>query len=326
MGYSQELFAKVRSEFAEKRQNALKLASDRRKQLYDQCPDIIQIDAELAKTGVLIMDEIGKGKEGLNDRLEAIRLDNIELQNQRNRCMTTSGFPADYDAPVFDCAICKDHGYVGTKMCDCMKQELSRQGMIRAGLGGLFTTQCFNTFDLKYYEYDPKVLRLLQSYKAYAMKYAEQFSSATQENLLLCGGTGLGKTHLSTAIAGRIIERGYDVVYESAPNLLAAFEAERFGRSYNGVDPNTGRFFNCDLLVIDDLGAELTNNFTVGIVYNLINTRLISRKPMLISTNLSGEELRARYNDRIASRLFGEFVCMRFEGKDIRMLKLGMNH
>lgn len=324
MGYSQELFAKVRSEFAEKQQNALKLANERRKELHDRCPEIVGIDAQLAKTGILIMEEIAKGRQGLEERLDMIRLDNEDLQAQRNECMKHYGYPENYDAPRYECAECKDTGYIGTKMCVCMKQELSRQGMVQAGVGALFKTQRFDTFDLGYYEYDQKVFRLLQSFKAYAMKYAEHFSEQTQENLLLCGGTGLGKTHLSTAIAGRVIERGYDVVYESAPNLLAAFEAERFGRPYNGVNAETGRFFTCELLIIDDLGAELTNSFTVGCVYNLINTRLINRKPMIISTNLSGEELRTRYNDRIASRIFGEFVCMRFEGKDVRMLKLGM--
>lgn len=324
MGYSQELFAKIRSEFAEKRQKTLQIASDRRKELHDRCPEIVQIDAELAKTGTLIMDEIAKGREGLEERLEVIRLDNIELQTQREECIKFYGYPAGYDTPSFDCADCQDTGYVGTKMCSCMKQALNREGMIRAGLGELFRTQRFDTFRLDYYEYDQRVARLMQRFKQYAEQYAEQFSSATKENLLLCGGTGLGKTHLSTAIAGQVIERGFDVIYESAPNLLSAFEAERFGRTYNGVNPETGRFFTCDLLIIDDLGAEMSNAFTVGSLYNLINTRLVGGKPMLISTNLTGEELRGRYNDRITSRLFGEFTIMRFEGKDIRMLKLGM--
>lgn len=323
MGYSQELFAKVRGEFAEKRQNALKTASDRRKELHLKCPEIVRIDQELAKTGTLIMEEIAKGREGLEERLETIRLDNLELQEQREACLRFYGYPEAYDTPEYDCALCKDNGYIGTKMCTCMKQELNRQGLIRAGLDELFRTQRFETFDLEYYRYDPRIFNLVSSYKSYAMSYAQNFSTATRENIFMCGGTGLGKTHLSTAIAGSVIERGYDVVYESAPNLLSAFEAERFGRQYNGGTQDTNRFFACDLLIIDDLGAEMTNSFTVGCLYNLINTRIVSKKPMIISTNLSSEELRTRYTDRIASRLFGEFVLMRFEGRDIRMQKLG---
>lgn len=324
MGYSRELFAKVRAEYAEKRQNALKIAADHRKILHDHCPDLVRIDAELAKTGMLIMDEIAKGREGLEERLEAIRLDNKELQEQREECLIFYGYPAGYDTPHFDCAECEDRGFIGTQMCTCMKRELNRQGMIRAGLGELFKSQNFDTFKLEYYEYDRRILERMTLVKRAAIDYAQHFSSDTQKNLLLYGGTGLGKTHLSTAIAGSVIERGYDVVYESAPNLLAAFEAERFGRTYNGVNPDTSRFFSCDLLIVDDLGAEQTNTFTVGCFYNLINTRLVSKKPMVISSNLSSSELRTRYNDRIASRLLGEFALLPFEGKDIRMQKLGI--
>lgn len=324
MGYNHEIFAKVRSEFAQKRQNALKISSDRRKELHDRCPEIVRIDSELAKTGMLIMEEIAKGSAQLSERLHDIQLDNEELQRQRLSYLKVYGYPENYDLPAYECALCEDTGYIDREMCGCMKQALNRQAMIRAGLAGLFQNQRFDSFQLKYYEFDQGLYRRMQGYKNYAMKYAEQFSADTYESLLLCGNTGLGKTHLSTAIAGRVIERGFDVVYESAPNLLAAFEAERFGRSYNGVSPDTGRFFTCDLLVIDDLGAEMTNSFTVGCLYNLINTRLVGRKPMIVSTNLSGDELRSRYNDRIASRLFGEFSIMRFDGKDIRMLKLGL--
>lgn len=324
MGYNRELFAKVRAEYAEKRQKALNIAADHRRILHDRCPELVRIDAELAKTGMRIMDEIGKGRTGLEERLAVIRRDNRELQEQREECMNFYGYPSGYDTPQFECAECEDTGYVQTRMCVCMKRELSRQGMIRAGLSELFKTQNFNTFELKYYESDQRILGRMRMNKEAALDYAEHFSSDTRSNLLLCGGTGLGKTHLSTAIAGSVIERGFDVVYESAPNLLAAMKAESFGNTYNGEKPDTGRYFTCDLLIIDDLGAEQTNSFTLGCFYNLINTRLVSKKPMVISTNLTSAELRTRYNDRIASRLLGEFDLLLFDGKDVRMQKLGM--
>lgn len=324
MGYSQELFAKVRTEYAEKRQKALTLSSVRQKELHEKCPEIAQIDAQLAKTGMMVMEEIAKGRAMLEERLEVIRLDNEDLQEQRTACLRYYGYPEGYDSPQFECPQCEDIGYIGTKMCTCMKQALNRRGMIRAGLGELFKTQNFDSFRLDYYEYDRRIFERMTMVKRAAVEFAKHFSSDTRRNLLLYGGTGLGKTHLSTAIAGTVIERGYDVVYESAPNLLAAFEAERFGRTYNGVNPDTTRFFACDLLIIDDLGAEQTNSFTVGCLYNLVNTRMVAQKPMVISSNLSSGELRTRYNDRIASRLLGEFELLPFEGKDVRMLKLGM--
>ena len=164
----------------------------------------------------------------------------------------------------------------------------------------------------------------MKNHLDHCRQYAQGFSASTKENLLFCGGTGLGKTHLSTSIAGVVVENGFDVLYESAPNLFSVFEAERFGRSNTSTVVNTARYFQCDLLIIDDLGAEMSNNFTVGVLYNLLNTRIVTGLPTIISTNLTPDEIRTRYTDRVASRLFGEFHLMWFEGRDIRLQKIGM--
>ena len=325
MGYNKELFADVRRQMETRRQTAIETADARRWELYAALPEVEEIDRELSRTGLIIMDEIAKGKEGLTERLENIRLDNLDLQAQREKVMRRAGYPVDYDAPKFACPDCKDTGYVGQKMCGCLKAALSEEGMRRAGLAHLFETQRFDTFVLDYYRQDPRVYRLMQKYWEMCRDFAKRFDGNTRENLLLCGATGLGKTHLSTAIAGEVVQKGYDVLYESAPNLLSAYEAERFGRSLTASVADTSRYLTCDLLIIDDLGAELSNNFTVGVLYNLINTRIVSRKPTIISNNLTSDEIRARYTDRIASRLFGEYTIMRFEGRDIRMQKIGMN-
>ena len=131
----------------------------------------------------------------------------------------------------------------------------------------------------------------------------------------------MGKTHLSTALAGEIIGRGYDVVFETAQNLFSDFEFERFNRPYNSVadeENRTEKFFDCDLLIIDDLGTEMSNQFTVSCLYNVINTRLNKGKTMIINTNLTRDELNKRYQDRITSRLFGEFNPIIFYGQDVR--------
>jgi DNA replication protein DnaC len=140
---------------------------------------------------------------------------------------------------------------------------------------------------------------------------------------LLLGNTGLGKTHLSTAIARKVIERGYDVYYNSAVGMLSDFEYRRFG---NGIaaemTDDTARYVDCDLLIIDDLGTEVVNQFTLSCIYYVINTRLNLQKPMIINTNLSPAELRKVYTDRISSRLMGEFAVIPFYGTDIRKQKL----
>lgn len=325
MGYNKELFAEVRRQMDVRRQAAIESADARRWELYAALPEVEQIDFELSRTGLMIMDEIAKGKEGLSERLENIRLDNLDLQAQRDACLRRAGYPTDYDVPKFNCPVCKDTGYVGQRMCGCLKAALSEAGMKRAGLSHLFETQRFDTFSLEYYRHDPRVYRVMQNYLDICRRFADRFDQDTRESLLFCGGTGLGKTHLSTAIAGEVVLKGFDVLYESAPNLLSAFEAERFGRSLTASVADTSRYLTCDLLVIDDLGAELSNSFTVSVLYNLINTRIVACRPTIISTNLTPDEIRSRYTDRIASRLFGEYTVMRFEGRDVRLQKIGLN-
>ena len=135
---------------------------------------------------------------------------------------------------------------------------------------------------------------------------------------MLVGGTGLGKTHLSTSVAKTVIERGYDVLYVCAIDMFADFEQKQFG---NGED-NTRRYFDCDLLIIDDLGTELTNQFTVSCLYNVINSRINSAKSTFINTNLSKKEIETKYAERITSRLFGEYYPLVFTGVDVRKQKM----
>ena len=324
MGYNKELFVDIRRKMEEGRLRALEEAEYRRRELHTHLPEVAGIDRELARTGLMIMEEISKGKDGLTERLENIRLDNLDLQAQREACLMRAGYPADYDQPPYNCKICKDTGYNGQQMCSCLKTLLSKEGMKRAGVDRLFETQRFETFRLQYYQQDARVLQLMKTQLDFCHRYADRFDRDTKENLLFCGGTGLGKTHLSTSIAGVVVEKGFDVLYESAPNLFSVFEAERFGRGNTSNIPNTSRYFGCDLLIIDDLGAEMSNTFTVGVLYNLLNTRIVAGLPTIISTNLSPDEIRTRYTDRVASRLFGEFRLLRFEGRDIRMQKIGM--
>ena len=150
------------------------------------------------------------------------------------------------------------------------------------------------------------------------ISYAKEFSLSSP-NLLLYGGTGLGKTHISLAIAKAVIEKGFNVIYISAPDLFTSLEKERFGaeKSSNEII----KYIECDLLVIDDLGAEFTTSFTTSALYNIINSRLLSSLPTIITANLTPTELTQRYSDRIASRILGCFEHLRFIGNDIRIIK-----
>lgn len=321
MGYKQENYNRIRQAFDGKRAEAERQAGERLAEVHQRIPAIAHIDGELASTGVQIMNEIAKGRIGLEQRIERLRLDNQALQAERGRLLTAYGYPADYTQPRYDCKKCGDTGYVGREMCSCLRFQLTMAGLESSGLSKLLETQNFDTFSLKYYQSDPNHYRRMSDVLEICSEYAESFDSRTRENLLLCGRTGLGKTHLSTAMAGVIISRGYEVVYESAQNLFDDYSGERFGRTVNGREASTERYTECDLLIMDDLGAEVSNAFTVSCLYNLINSRLIAGKPMIFNTNLGSEELQKRYGDRIFSRLIGEFTVLTFVGTDIRMQK-----
>ena len=199
--------------------------------------------------------------------------------------------------------------------------------MHSSGLGALMQKQTFQNFSCEYYRSSLDAYRVMEDNYHYLCRYAEGFvleaGKKIPESLLFLGGTGLGKTHLSTSIARRVIERGYDVFYNSAVGMISDFEFRRFGSSLvQSEGDRTERYTECDLLIIDDLGTEVINQFTLSCLYHVINTRLNLQKPTVISTNLSSAELRKSYNDRITSRLMGEFVLVPFYGTDIRKQKI----
>ena len=241
------------------------------------------------------------------------------LLEARAQLLCANGYPADYSDVHYECNECSDTGFVNGKMCKCMRTALNYAGYESSGVLKLIEKQNFETFDLTYYEGGER--QHMESILNRAKSYAAKFDGNSMSNLLFMGQTGIGKTHLSSAIAKVIIDNGYDVVYESAQKIFADFEAERFGRVPAGED-RTRRYMECDLLIIDDLGTELTNQFTISSLYNVINSRLNRRKSMIINTNLMQAELCDRYSDRISSRLFGLFSPYLFTGDDIRSRKL----
>ena len=324
MGYNVNNYKRIKQEFSEKHFRAIDLAEIREAELHAKFPDLVSIDRALSETGFKIIDAAScYSGERLEEEINRLKDENLALQNDRAEFLKANGYPADYTSPRFDCHICKDTGYDGIKMCQCMREALAMAGYESSGIGRLIEMQSFDSFEPSYQAEDSRAHETLKSILAICREYSEQFPDFKYKCLLFIGATGLGKTHLSTAIAKRVIERGHDVVYDTAQNIFSDFEYERFGRSYNNVEePRTSKYFDCDLLIIDDLGTELTNQFTISCLYNIINTRINNGKGIIINTNLSKDELRKRYADRITSRLFGEFLPLLFLGRDVREKKL----
>lgn len=323
MAYNSKNYHRLMAEFAAKKRNAEMEAESRTAQLHEKIPDLRMIDSALSRTGYRVMREAGLGGDDLAQRIENIKKENKQLQSDRIQCLVYNGYPEDYTDVHYECSTCRDSGFVGTKMCSCFREALIYAGYESSGIGKLISEQSFDTFSLDYYKDDAKNYSNAQSVLSKCIDYSRGDSVREGENLLMIGNTGLGKTHLSTSVAKGLIEAGLDVVYETAQNIFADFENERFrGYGYSEEDRETDKYFDCDLLIIDDLGTESTNQFTVATLYNIINTRLNHKKSIMINTNLVRDELRRRYADRITSRLFGEFTVLIMMGQDVRSQKL----
>lgn len=307
----------VQDVLRKKREAAEALSEANRTLIHKEIPEIKEIDATLSSTGAKILSAMLEGG-GVEEKVAAIREENRVLQEKRRVLLEKNGYPADFTAVKYDCQMCGDSGYVGIDMCVCMKTCISQMRLKDSELGRLCDTQSFDTFDLSYYA--PGEERALMEKTLNAMKkFSEGFSSNTTESLLFVGDTGLGKTHLSTAVGITVISRGYDVEYKTIQALIDDFEEVQFKGEKSDRIRN---YYDCDLLIIDDLGCELSTQFTVSCIYNIINARMNKRKPTLISTNLTQKELRDRYGDRITSRLFGEYIPIVFKGTDVRRQKL----
>ena len=312
----------VRAILAKRRNNAISESERRAAETAERIPSLREIRMTLSETGARIMGE-AMNHTLTEERLCEIRAENERLRQLQAALLTANGYPADYLDIHYTCEKCADTGYVGIDMCECMRRELVTAGMESAGLVFLAKNQSFETFSLYFYKNNDKIW--MEQNVARLRKFAYTFDGKSGESFLLTGATGLGKTHLSTSVAKVVIERGYDVIYDTTQDILAVFEEERFSAG-NGVQHEKGRtverILTCDLLIIDDLGTEITNQFTLSCLYNILNTRINHAKSTILNTNLTQNELRTRYTDRIASRLFGECKPLLFQGKDIRLQKL----
>ena len=278
-----------------------------------------ETDELIAQTGLKIMaSAVGRGN---GEDIDAIHAEYDALTRKKRQCLVSAGYPADYCDIKYHCEKCSDTGYCGINICECLRKEIIKASLETSGLYSLTSSQDFSSFSLDYYEKNDRIV--MERNFAILKNYAANFKAGSSDSFLFIGGTGLGKTHLSSGVAKAVIERGCYVVYESAIMLFSDFESRQFGRvGMNGDEVDTEKYFDSDLLIIDDLGCEMTNNFTVSCLYNIIDTRLIMHKSTIISSNLSQNDLRKRYSDRIVSRIFSEYKPLIFSGSDIREQKI----
>ena len=328
MSFTEETAKKVREEFDRKRREAQEASDAKREVIHAKFPEIEAIDKELANTGLEVYRR-AIGGDNIDTMISEMKMRTTQLRAIRARILRENGYDEDFTDVKYECPICSDTGYDGLNHCECFRRAMIKEAYLGSGLGGMLASQSFDNFSLEYYsdtrnEKGISPRDTMRTSLLAAKKYAESFGSEPSgecRNLLFFGSTGLGKTHISTSIAKVVIEKGYSVVYDTASNILEAFESEKFSRNKD-KESVSAKYMKCDLLIIDDLGAEFHNQYTQSVLFNLLNTRICAGLPMIISTNLAdGKMLEKTYSDRLTSRLVGEFRAFKFVGSDIRLAK-----
>ena len=317
MAFSNEVLKAALEKVAERRKQKEREFEQLRRALYMSNPELREIEAEMQKrSSKLALATIS----GNIDTATALMKDLTELKECRDSLKRAAGIP---DEPEYVCKACRDTGYVGGALCSCVK-DLAADISYASLIGEMpLNESTFETFDLSYYDeaknengISPRrqMTAVLKTCKA----FAESFPCGS--NLLLTGKSGLGKTHLSLAVANEALNRDFHVIYGSAQNLINEVSRETFDRS--GSTEKIDSLTSCDLLILDDLGTEFSTQLSVSVVYNIINTRLLRGLSTVISTNLNIKEISEFYNERIASRIIGNYSICTFFGNDIRQIKV----
>lgn len=329
MSLDGKLLARAKARIDERRKSREREYEERRRAAYEKDPEIARADAEI-KTAVI--DAIAAALRDGGDPAGAIlRIKDRSLTLQENRAylLAKAGFPADWLTESAFCPKCRDTGYNGTELCSCLmdayREEQVKELSRLLNLG----EESFDTFNMDYYPdtCDPAIgaspRELMEGVFESAYEYARRFPSRTR-CLFFTGGTGLGKTFLAASIAKVVAEKGYSVVYDTAVEVFEKYRAAQFARSPEEQESTRAeitRYEKTDLLIIDDLGTEIASAIVTNALYQLLNAREKAEKCTVITSNYTIEELGRRYSPQVVSRLAGNFLELKFAGRDVRRIK-----
>lgn len=323
MGYSREVYDAAAEKLERRRAEAQSKAAALHDRITERHPRVREIEQEMAQSAIKVARAVLDGGD-VNAAVEKIKEQNLSLQAELAGILGKEGVHAPNFEPQYACPVCEDTGFANGKMCECFRALLREEAYRRISYQNTMKDASFDTLKLEYYPEtaDPRTgivpRAKMKEVITYCRFYADDFGTDSP-SLLLWGPTGTGKTHISMAIARKAVEKGFGVVYGPVQMLLHKLEKEHFGRS----DGNSEEMMsNCDLLILDDLGAEFASTFYVSCLYNLINSRMLEGRPTIISTNLEKKDIMERYGEQITSRIIGTFVPLTFVGKDIRQIKI----
>ena len=329
-----KIYNEVISEFESKREENERKASYLKEKVLKSDDTLLNLEKQIATETLNVMkrnlsnSEIEKDIEKQNLQ---IKIENLNKKIEER--LTKLGYKKEDFLPKYDCSKCNDTGYIGTEKCSCLKQALLNKVYSQFHTEN-FENECFEAFDFGYFsdkaneeKYGTKksprdnILEI----KKISQNFCENILNKNEKNLLFVGDTGLGKTFLSNCIAGKAIKNGYTAIYQTAPILMDMITEYKTSFDKDAVTKEKySQIFDVDLLVIDDLGTETMTDFKFTELLNIINTRIIKGKKMVISTNLSLQKLYQVYDARLTSRLIGNFNICKFFGDDVRLIKKKM--
>lgn len=323
MAYSQDVYRRSEKILERRRETANDTARLKAEEIGEKIPQLEEISQKLAQIGLSISKVFLYSKDKQGD-MEKLMQQSLALQEEKKKLLVANGYGENDLQVNYTCPVCNDTGFVKNRMCRCHIQLLKDIERTRLSRIAPIDECTFESFDTKYYpdEVAPNGVSprdKAEKIKRSCIKYATNFTSSAK-NIMFMGGTGLGKTHLSLAIANVVINRGYSVIYGTTQNILSDLQDEKFGRGDN-LRYTEHDILGCDLLILDDLGTEFKSSYTIACLYNIINSRISSKRATIISTNFDFDELEQRYDQRILSRLAGEYTKFILVGNDIRYIK-----
>lgn len=328
MGYSTEVRKKSIEIIKQRKLDAERKADYKREKIFAEIPEAAEYERKIASCAIKAGRAVLRGGD-VKHELENLKSESLKLQTEYETLLNSHGYSTKDLEPAYTCEKCSDTGYIEqdnrTVMCECLKRVLVETACADLNKNSRLSLCTFEDFKLDYYskektsEFPRSPYAQMENIFNYCKAYARDFS-VNSESVFMNGKTGLGKTHLSLAIANEVIKRGFGVIYVSAPIVVSKLEKEQFSRNKEN-NHLEDTLTECDLLIIDDLGTEFINKFSSQAVYNLFNSRLLLGKPTIVSTNLTLDKIQEIYSERFVSRIVGEAHRLDFFGSDVRLMK-----